>query len=243
MGPFFARDYSGEPFELFGPAHLVALGVVALINLSFILLRRNPDQRLRRAVRYGLAALLIVNEVGWHIWIWQTGQWTVQAMLPLHLCTLFIWLSPVMLLTRSYAIYEFAFFLGIGGAFQTLLTPDLGPYGFPHYRFFQIFISHGASLTAAIYMTVVEGYRPHWKSLLRVIVWTNVYLAFIFGLNLLIGSNYMYVASKPPTSSLLDYMGPWPWYILGMEAVGLLTCLILYLPFAIRDWRTRAAVG
>jgi len=26
--------------------------------------------------------------------------------------------------------------MGIGGALQALLTPDLGLYGFPHFRFF-----------------------------------------------------------------------------------------------------------
>lgn len=38
-----------------------------------------------------------------------------------------------------------------------MLTPDAGLYGFPHVRFFQIFISHGSIVAAAVYMTAVEG--------------------------------------------------------------------------------------
>jgi len=46
---------------------------------------------------------------------------------------------------------------------------------------------------------------------------------------------------KPPTASLLDLLPPWPWYILWMEAIGLVVmCLILYLPFAVKDWRAKA---
>jgi len=46
---------------------------------------------------------------------------------------------------------------------------------------------------------------------------------------------------KPPTASLLDLLPPWPWYILWMEAIGLVVmCLILYLPFAVKDWHVKA---
>ncbi len=84
-------------------------------------------------------------------------------------------------------------------------------------------------------MTVVEGYRPVLPSLLRVAVAIHLYMPPVFGLNLLLGSNYLFINRKPAEPTLLDYLGPWPWYILGMEAVGLLTCLILYLPFAFAD--------
>jgi hypothetical protein len=40
MEQFFPKDYSGAPFELFGPAHLTALGIIALIGLSFVLIRK-----------------------------------------------------------------------------------------------------------------------------------------------------------------------------------------------------------
>jgi uncharacterized membrane protein YwaF len=31
---------------------------------------------------------------------------------------------------------------------------------------------------------------------------------------------------------VLDYMGPWPWYIVGMCILGIVVCMVLYLPFA-----------
>ncbi len=179
--------------------------------------------------------MLLVNEAAWHIWNLVTGQWTVQTMLPLHLCSVLVFLSAYMLLSGSYKIYELAYFLGIGGALQAILTPDLGMYAFPHFRYFQVFLSHGGIVTAAVFMTVVEGYRPTWKSLGRTIVYMNVYMLAVGAINALIGSNYLFIAHKPETASMIDLLGPWPWYILALEGIGLVLFTLLYVPFAIRD--------
>lgn len=239
MDEFFALDYHGAPFELFGPAHVAALGVVLAINLLIIANRQRFSLPMRQRFRASLAVVLLANEAVWHLWNLTTGQWTIQTMLPLHLCSVLVFASAYMLLTRSYKIYEFAYFLGIGGALQALLTPDAGIYGFPHLRFFQVIISHGAIVTAAIYMTFVEGYRPYPGSLKRVFIWTNIYMVAVFILNQVIGSNYLFIAHKPETASLIDALGPWPWYILSLEIIGAGMCLLLYAPYAIADLRKK----
>ncbi len=237
MGEFFTKDFTGEPFELFGTYHVIALLIILALNLSFLLWRRNASPSFKKGFRYGLAVLLIVDELAWHAWNYSVGQWTIQTMLPLHLCSVFVFLSAIMLVTKSYTIYEFAYFLGIGGALQALLTPDAGIYGFPHFRAIQTMVSHGSIVTAAIYMTLVEGYRPTWKSLGKVILYGNIYMAFVGIINWLIGSNYMFIAHKPETASLLDMLGPWPWYLLAIEGIGLIMFLVLYLPYIILDAR------
>jgi hypothetical integral membrane protein (TIGR02206 family) len=240
MEQYFTKDYLGAPFELFGTAHIVALACVAVVNILIIASRRAFMERHRQVFRYALAATLVVVETSWHVWNYFTGQWTVQTMLPLHLCSALVWLSAYMLVTRSYVVYEFAYFLGLAGAIQALITPDAGIYGYPHFRFFQVILSHGSIFTAAIYMTFVEGYRPRWRSLGKVIVFGNLYALLVFGINLALGSNYLFIMRPPDTPSLIDMLGPWPWYILSMEAIALILCLLLYLPYALRDMRQQA---
>ena len=237
MGEFFAKDYTGAPFTLFDSAHLAALAVIFLVNILVIVLRKRFSPRGKNIFRITLAIVLVVNETAWHLWNVFTGQWTIQTMLPLHLCSVLVWTNAAMLFTRNYFLYQFAYLLGIAAAIQALLTPDAGIYGFPHFRAFQTFISHGSIVLSGIYMTFVEGYRPTWKSVRQVLVWGNVYLAVIFVLNQLIGSNYLFVAHKPETASLMDMLGPWPLYILWLELIAIALCLLLYLPFAIRDRR------
>jgi len=237
MTQYFGKDYTGEPFALFGPAHLSALAFVAFFIIGLILFRKRFSPQGKTTFRYFLAAVLVVNELAWHAWNAFTGQWTIQTMLPLHLCSVLVWLSAYMLVTRNRVIYEFSYFLGIAGAVQALLTPDAGIYGFPHFRFFQVIISHGAIVTAAIYMTFVEGFRPYWQSVLRIFVYGNIYMAVVGLVNWLIGSNYLFIAHKPETASLMDLLPPWPVYILWLEVIAIVLCLVLYAPYAIRDRR------
>ena len=237
MDDLFARDYQGGAFVLFGTAHLITLLLVGLVCLEIWALRGRFTEQGRRRMRWGLLALIYVCEGSWQLWMWTTGQWTIQGMLPLWLCSVTSWSMPLLLIWRNQYYFEWAYFMGSIGAAMALLTPDLTIYGFPHYRFIEFLTLHGTIIVAVVYMTVVEGFRPSWQALLRVFVIANLYWLLCALLNPLIGSNYLYTQGKLPTPSLLDVLGPYPWYLLWMEAIGILLCLLLYLPFARKSVR------
>jgi hypothetical integral membrane protein (TIGR02206 family) len=238
MGNFFSYDYQGAPFAFLGTAHILALCMLVLLNV-FLLRDRKKEEKARAKTRWILAIILVADESAWHIWNIVNGTWNVQEHLPLHACSILIWLAAYMLIKKDQRIYEFAYFMGINGALQALFTPDIGIYGFPHFRFFQTFISHGLLVTSAVYLTTVEGFRPTWRSMLRVILIANVFMVLVFGVNSLIGSNYLYVNHKPVGPSLLDVLPDWPVYLLYMELIGFFMFSLLYLPFIIRDWQDK----
>lgn len=239
MGQYFALDYAGPPFELYGTGHIIALTVITLACFSFVCFRNVWGEREKKIFRHSVAIFLIVDELSWHAWAVYWGIWSFRTMLPLHLCSLMVWLSAYMLFTKDYSIYEIVYFLGIGGAAQALLTPDASGYGFPHFRALQTFIAHGLLVAVPVYMTVVEGYRPTMQSLKRVFIWTNIYMLPVFILNLLIGSNYLFIAHKPQFPTLLDLLASWPWYVIELEAVGFTILFVLYLPFLLKDLRSK----
>jgi hypothetical integral membrane protein (TIGR02206 family) len=236
MEKYFALVYEGTPFQLFGTPHLIALGIIVLCCFSQLHFRAIWGEKERAVVRWALALAIVINESSLHVWSAYWGIWNIQTMLPLHMCAVIIWLSAYMLVRKNYPIYEFVYFMGLGGAMQAVLTPaDAAAYNFPHFRIMQTFISHGLLINIAIYMTVVEGFRPTWQSFKRVFIWTNLYMIVIFFLNLAIGSNYLFIANKPDFPTLLDMLAPWPWYILELEAIGFAIFFILYIPFMVRD--------
>jgi hypothetical integral membrane protein (TIGR02206 family) len=46
------------------------------------------------------------------------------------------------------------------------------------------------------------------------------------------GGNYLFLRDLPPTRTLLDYLGPWPWYIVTLTVLAVTVFTLLYLPFA-----------
>ena len=89
-------------------------------------------------------------------------------------------------------------------------------------------------------MTTVEGFRPTWKSFWRVIIGLNIYAALIYPVNMLLGTDFLYINAKPATASLLDALPPWPYYLIYMEILLFVIFFLLYLPFLIKDARAKA---
>jgi len=231
----FARDFTGGAFEFLGTPHIVTLTVILLFCLLLIPLRR-ASQRVKDTFRITLGIVLIINELAWHIWNASVGMWTLQTMLPLHLCSVLVWGSSYLLLTNNTHAYEFVYFLGVGAGIQAIMTPDLGIYGYPHFRFFQTFISHGGIIVAALFMTIVQGERPYFPgSFKRVILGGVAYMAVVFVINSFVGSNYLFIMHKPETPSLIDMLGPWPVYILGLFGIAVIEFVLLYTPFWVKD--------
>jgi hypothetical integral membrane protein (TIGR02206 family) len=56
--------------------------------------------------------------------------------------------------------------------------------------------------------------RPTWRSYRMTIVVTLAWAVFTLVFNFLAGTNYGYLNRKPPVASVLDFLGPWPVYLL-----------------------------
>lgn len=231
MGRFFAANDS-QPFFAYSSYHMAALLVFGLAVAVLYMSRRWIRQERRsRFMRYGLIAVLAASEIALNVWYVAEDVYSAANTLPLELCSISLYMCIAMLLLRSRAIFQIVYFTGIGGALQALLTPALF-YNFPHFRFIEFFAAHIAIILAVLYMVWVERLRPTLKSIFVTLGFLNVLLVFVFVVNTVTGGNYMFLAGKPETPSLLDFLGPYPFYLLSLEAVALVIFFLLYLPFA-----------
>ncbi len=231
MSDFFVKD-GNEPFVLFSITHILTLAVIIAICIGMYLFRKQLKRGLTNKIsRYGLAASLLVSEVSLIWWFHFIGEWSIRYSLPLHLSSLSLFLSSILLITRSNRLFEFTYFVGVGSAVLAMFTPDIQAYSFPHFRYVHFFISHGGIAIANMFMVLVEGYRPTFKSIFKAFLYVNGYALFIFIVNVVVNGNYMYMMRKPATPSVFEYLGPWPFYIIPLEIFTFVMFLLLYAPF------------
>ena len=214
--------------RMFGVAHLAILCTVPALAAFLVAAQRNF--RLRgKAVRFVLAFLLFAASGSYYTYFAATGAKMFPSHVPLELCDASLWLVIASLLTLKPAVFDIAYYWAIAGATQSLFTPNLvNPTPFLSIQFF---MDHGLIVCATLYLIWSGQARPRPGSIARSLIALNIYAVPVGTFDVLFKTNYMFLRSKPPTPSLLDFLGPWPWYILVCEFVAFGFFLLLYLPF------------
>lgn len=239
---WFSYDIDGESFVMFGMAHFVMLVLLFLLCLIFYFSKTHFRQNEKgdRIVRGSLAFLLIVFEGTYQLWYLTNDVWGAHFALPLHLSSV-TWITAVlMLLTKKKIWFEVTFFAGIASAFLTIITPDIGGFGFPHFRFFHFFFTHGFVIVAAVYILAVHQIKLTSRSVWRVWLCLNVYAGFVFLINLLIpNANYMYLMRKPAGPSPFDWFCAWPYYIFVLQLVSLGLFWLMYGLYRVLDRKNK----
>jgi len=183
-----------------------------------------------------LALVLVLNKLVslGHFATHEEEPW--HELLPLHLCDWATFTGVVALVTRRPLAFELTWFWAMAGTTQALLTPDLAVRP-PEISWYTFYLSHGGVVAAALLLTWGAGMRTRPWAAFRIFAWSQLYLATVLGLNGLLGTNYGYLCAKPENPSLLDHLGPWPWYLLSLEGLALALFWLLDLPFRLTERR------
>ncbi len=103
------------------------------------------------------------------------------------------------------------FFWGLTLTVQGVLTPSLGE-DVPHPRYFAFWALHLLIVWAAVYLVIGLRLVPRWRDYAAAVATTLVWAGATYAINLAADTNYGYLLRKP-RSSILDFLGPWPWYV------------------------------
>ena len=217
-------------FHTFNHQHLITLGAIAAVAVLVVWIGRKETSPGRKWIGRLLAFLLLSYVVFFYIQQAVGRSLTWQYSLPLELCNLVLIACIVSLLWPNRLITEIAYFWGLGGVVQAIVTPDITE-GFPSWQYFLFFFSHGVTLISIAFLISDKHFKVRRGSVLRMMAALNIYGLVIGAVDAMTGWNYGYLRRKPGMPSLLDFMGPWPWYLLSLEVIGLATFLLLYLPW------------
>ncbi len=225
-------------FHVFGPAHILVLVLVPVLAAVLTAVQRRL-LRESKLIRYTLAILLLLCTLSYYGNFVLQGERIFPYHIPLELCDMSLWLVILMLFRPRPAVFDVAYYWAIAGAGMALLTPNLvRPSRFMEVQFLA---DHGLIVAAVLYLAWSGQARPRPGSVLRAMVALNFAAIFVGTFDYIFKADYMFLCTKPPTASLLDVFGPWPWYILTCEAAGLILFTLLYLPFGRQRGRANPA--
>ena len=220
-------------FHLFGAAHFIILAAVVVLAAALAAVQRRFLRGSSR-LRIGLAIFLLADAAMWYSYLGAAGSRIFPGQLPLELCDVTFYLMAFVLLTLHRGVFDVAYYWALAGSTMALLTPNLWEH-FPSFATVQFFIAHGLVVSVALYLVWSRQIRPQRGSVARAMIALNLLALFDGVFDAVFNTDYMYLRAKPANVSLLNLLGPWPWYVLAAEPVALAFFLLLYWPF----WRRR----
>lgn len=209
--------------------HLLTIALLVALLYSLYHFRKQLFPH-RDKIRIIIGVSLLLSRISLDIWYVSTNTWDIRSSLPLELCSIASVACAFMLLTKNIFLFEVIYFIGIAGAIQAILTPDLA-FGFPQFRYFQFFLDHFLLISGPLVMIWLYQFTISLRSILKAFVTLNCIAIIIFIINVIIDANYMFLTQKPTSTSLLDFLGPYPLYIISLEFIVLLIFIILFVPF------------
>src|ERR1700730_14774157 len=226
-----------EPeFQPYGLPHLTVIFLTIVLPFALAaIVWRTKSPRAEKVIVGVLSAVLVLNYIVYLIFIRSRGTTTWQQLLPMQLCRWGIVVVIVAMWTGNQRWFEVAYFWGLGGRLQAVLTPDVR-YGFPDWRFVSFLTSHCGIIIGVVFLMLTRRYRPYPMSIVRVWLWSEFYFVVTLIVDEITGVNYGFLLHKPEAFSILSFLSDSrPLYVLQLHGVALLFFLVLYVPFAITD--------
>jgi hypothetical integral membrane protein (TIGR02206 family) len=219
--------------------HVAALAVTFGLCVALPVAARMRPGAWTRPLARAFGALLLAWFLAYPVVVLLRGSYELDFDLPLHLTDAATVVAVIALWSLVPLAFELTWFWGLTASLQAILTPDLGTDDrFPSFFYWHYFVTHGGVVVAAVFLAFGLEMTARPGAVRRVFLATAAWAGLAAIGNALTGGNYMFLREKPDAATLLDYLGPRPWYILTAAVVAVALFELLDLPF--RRRRTQA---
>ena len=215
-----------EIIEPLSPLWWKGIATCFIVISLIIHLLKNKSIEVKEKTNKYFAYFAIIVYLLTNIYAILIDDWTVQDFLPLHLCNISYFICILLLLNKKKWMYEWTLLLALPSALNAIITPEL-IWGSSKWHIFEYYFMHGSLILVPLYLMFVMNYKLRllswWKTFLR----AQIVIIIVFLINLILGSNYMFLLSKPLVNNPL-ILGDWPFYILSVQLIGLLHIVVIY---------------
>lgn len=231
----------GVGFVHFGALHiawLVAFAIIVLVNcIWYNRLGALGRGRWKKTV----AILLIADEIFKVVMLVIGGRYTADY-LPLHLCSINIFLIAIHAWKPSKILGGYLYMVGIPGALAALLFPTWTSLPFGNFMHLHSFTVHILLALYPLVLAIAGETNPRAKDIPRYLALLLGMAIPIYGINLLLDTNFMFLMSADPGNPLYLFEQMWGNHLLGFPVIIAGVLLVMFGPIEIyRKIKSRKA--
>lgn len=221
-------------FVNYGVEHGITIGIWVIIALILIIYSsKHLQNKAQRNVLIILGLITALSQLMKVIIRLYLGVFDYTIDLPLHLCNILPFIVPLAIVSKKRFVWAICFFWIMAGTFQALISPTL-LHSFPHYEYHRYWNVHCGLVIIALYPIFVWKWRVFVTDLLFSMIGLNILGLIMYGIDIWIDANYMYMRAWPPGKTIYNFLGEWPIYHYKIEGLMVVLFGLLWLPFGIR---------
>ncbi len=229
----------GLGFSHFDALHIGWLVGFLVFSAACCLLYRRLSPRARCVMRRVFAALLVADELFKIIGLASHGNYTVDY-LPLHLCSVNIFLIVAHSIKPNETLNNFLYAIGMPGALAALLFPTWTKLPLLNFMHIHSFTVHILLAAYPLILTVCGEIRPNLRKLPKSLALLACFAAVALAVNLItkdmaVSTNFMFLMSASKGNPLYLFEQAFGNHLYGYPVLIVAVLLVMYGPWLIYD--------
>lgn len=219
----------GIGFSFYGSTHIIWLAIFAVAVAVCCVWYSKISKRGRSVWKKGVALLLVADEAFKVVMLIIGGNYTA-SYLPLHLCSINIFLIVWHAWKPSQILNSFLYTICIPGALAALLFPSWSKLPVMNFMHMHSFTVHILLALYPLVLTICGEIKPRLKYVVKCMLLLVIMAAVIYVVNLLLDTNFMFLMYAEEGNPLYIFEQMWGSHLLGFPVIIAGVLLVMYLP-------------
>lgn len=219
-------------FKLFGLEHILWIIAMGIMIFLVTLLYKKSNSEKRKKIRYIVAILLVLDEIIKIVCLLYNDYYHVQY-LPLHLCSIGIFISLWHAIKPNKYNFELIYCLQIAGAAIAMIMPTwtcLPPFNLMSIHSFTV---HALLILYGVMLIVGKEQKHTLKGFIGAVLSIIIYALVMAVFNNIFETNFLFINHTNDNPFLELCEGIFGYHQIGMVLAALILWALVYIPYYI----------
>lgn len=222
----------GVGFSHYDSLHLIWLAIFVTVTVINCIFYRKLSLAGKKRWKKTVALLLIADELFKVIMLVIGGRY-LPTYLPLHLCSINIFIISIHAWRPSKLLSGFLYTVGIPGTLAALLFPSWTELPLLNFMHLHSFTVHILLALYPIVLGTAGELKPEVKRLPQYLLLLVGMAIPIYGINLLLDTNFMFLMSASKGNPLYLFEQIWGNHLYGFPVLIVAVLIVMYVPLVI----------